>query len=48
MKLLSLFSEEDKKILINLNALGITYDKKIGKSTKNIDKSTMDRSRQLL
>jgi len=46
--ILDLFKEEDQKALKNLVAFGITYDKKVAKSTKNIDKTTMDRARQLL
>lgn len=46
--LLSLFPEEYKAVLTNLVVLGISYDKKISKSTKNIEKSAMDRARHLL
>jgi hypothetical protein len=46
--ILDLFKEEDQRALKNLVAFGITYDKKVAKSTKNIDKTTMDRARQLL
>lgn len=46
--ILDLYKEEDQRALKNLVAFGITYDKKVSKSTKNIDKSTMDRARQLL
>ncbi len=46
--ILDLFKEEDQRALKNLVAFGISYDKKVGKSTKSIDKATMDRARQLL
>jgi hypothetical protein len=45
---LDLYKEEDQRALKNLVAFGITYDKKVTKTTKNIDKTTMDRAKQLL
>ena len=48
IKILNLYQEEDKKVLVNFIALGITYDKHISKSTKNIERPAMDLARQLL
>ena len=48
LKILNLYPEEDKKVLVNFIALGITYDKSISKSTKNIERPAMDLARQLL
>ena len=46
--LLDLFDPAGKTVLTNLVALGTSYDRKISKSTKNIEKSAMDRARLLL
>ena len=47
-KILSLFGESDKRKLINFIAMGVTYDKNISRSTKNIDRIIMERARKLL
>ena len=47
-KLLGMFDEGDRTALVNFLALGISYDKSISRSTKNIEKSVMDRARHLL
>ena len=38
---MDLFKEPEQRVLKNLVAFGITHDKKVSKSTKNIDKTTM-------
>ena len=42
--IIGLFDGDSKRVLTNLVALGVSYDKNISKSTKNIDKAAMDLS----
>ena len=44
----SFSQEEEKRILNNLGAFGIKYDKSISKSTKSFDKTVMERARAKL
>lgn len=46
--LINLFKQDQQKVISNLAVFGIRYDKKISKSTKAIDKTTMDRARAKL
>jgi hypothetical protein len=48
LTLMGLFKEEEKNVLRNLTVFGITYDRKVSKSTKSIDKTAMERARNKL
>ena len=38
--LVGLFEKEDQTVLRNLSVMGVSYDHKVSRSTKNIDKTT--------